>query len=882
MGLTHAPPDWPLTGRDAELHLLTEALATGAEGHLGAAILGPAGVGKTRLAAEAASAASAAGAAVRWVVGTESTQAIPLAAFAAWTTAVGDNPIQVVSDVIDALTAVPAGHGRVVVVVDDAHQLDPLSAFVVHQLVARRAAQVVITIRSEMQAPDIVTALWKDRSLRLLELQPLSRRESETLLESGLEGPVDAECARRMWEFTRGNVLYLRHLVDQERAAGRLATSDGHWRWNGAPTATASLMSLIESHVGSVPDRVLDVVDLVAVSEPVNLELLAALVDGAAIEEAERRGLITVTAEQRAAVRIGHPLYGEMRRSQAGRWRMQRLRGRVAKALADIADPDIDTVVRAGVMWSDSDLPPNPDLSLRAARAAFQRLDLPLVERLAEPARQSGRTEAAILCAYAFNLMSRADEAEAIFASLDLAALDEDQACSVTTVRAANCLWPMGKPELSWKLIDEALSQNPTSPAVQQTLHAIRSIQLASAARPCEAIAAAQPIDIVRLPPVAGLVAVWALVIALGDVGAISQATRVAAAGYARAATSLEATYPGVGLADHHVTALLLAGCIDEAQATAGQTQQRCADMPGIASTVATAINGLAALGRGDLHTAKAEMTTANTIFAQLGEPATLCYRFSIVTVEVLAHLGDLPAATTELSTMMRLKHPSFDYLEPDRLIATAWLAAARGAVTPAIAAARTAAAYARDHDQFAREVLCLQTAAQFGDKRSAARLVELQDVVDGPRVAAAAILAAGVADHDADKLCEASNQLEQMGDLLGAADAAAHAALAYRSRGRRGSALTAAGRAQRLARDCGGAVSPALRQTAQPLSLTPREREVITLVSQGLSNRQIADVLGISVRTIEGHLHRASGRTGVSNREQLATLLHEFESCSS
>jgi DNA-binding CsgD family transcriptional regulator len=873
-----AAAGWPLTGREAELRLLTETLADGDESYVGAAILGPAGVGKSRLAAEAAAAVSAAGATVRWVVGTESTQGIPLAAFSAWTTGAGDNPIQVIRDIIGALTSVPADGGRVVVVVDDAHRLDALSAFVVHQLVLRRTAQVVVTIRSGTQSPDLISALWKDLRLRLLELQPLSRPESDTLLECGLQSPVDSQCAQRMWELTRGNVLYLRHLVDQESAAGRLAAADGLWRWTGAPAASAGLTSLIESHVGSVPDPVLDVVDLVAVSEPMDLGLLAALVDGAAMEDAERRGLISVTSGDRSAVRVGHPLYGEIRRSQAGEWRMRRLRGRVARAMADITDPDIDTVVRAGVMWSESDLAPNPQLSLRAAQAAFQRLDLPLVERLAEPARRDGRVEAEILCAYAFNLMSRADEAEAIFASLDHAVLDEEQLCSVTTVRAANCLWPMAKPEMSWRLVDEARSQNPTSAAVQQTLHAMRSVQLASEARPREAVAAAQQADFGTLPPVAGLVAVWALVIALGDIGAISEASRVAAVGYARAAESLEAAYPGVGLADHHVTALLLAGRIPDAQEIAAETRQRCADMPGIASTVATAITGLAALSRGDLRAALAEMTAANTVFAQLGEPSTLCYRFSIVTLEVLARLGDLDAATKELATMMRLKHPSFAYLEPDRLLATAWLAAARGTVTSAIAAAQAAAAQARAHDQSAREVLSLQTAAQFGDRRSATRLSELKDIVEGPRVHAAVALAVGLADGDGDTLREASTRLEEMGDTLAAADASAHAALAYRKSGLRGSALTAAGRAQRLARDGGGAVSPALRQAAQPLSLTARECEVIALVSEGLSNRQIADVLSVSVRTVEGHLHRASARTGISSREQLATLLRDFE----
>ena len=72
-------------------------------------------------------------------------------------------------------------------------------------------------------APDAVTALWKDAMLRRLELQPLSRKESDQLLQVVLGGPVAGDCAERMWRLTRGNVLFLHHLVDHECESGRLA-----------------------------------------------------------------------------------------------------------------------------------------------------------------------------------------------------------------------------------------------------------------------------------------------------------------------------------------------------------------------------------------------------------------------------------------------------------------------------------------------------------------------------------------------------------------------------------------------------------------------------------------------------------------------------------
>ncbi|MGH3527920.1 MAG: response regulator transcription factor [Pseudonocardiaceae bacterium] len=41
------------------------------------------------------------------------------------------------------------------------------------------------------------------------------------------------------------------------------------------------------------------------------------------------------------------------------------------------------------------------------------------------------------------------------------------------------------------------------------------------------------------------------------------------------------------------------------------------------------------------------------------------------------------------------------------------------------------------------------------------------------------------------------------------------------------------------------------------------------------MSNRQIADRLVVSVRTVEGHLYRACAKLGASDRAELAALLH-------
>jgi DNA-binding CsgD family transcriptional regulator len=850
--------------------VITEAVEA-RNGYRGAVIVGRPGVGKTRLLQEVAAAAETLGSIVRWVIGTVTGSALPMGALAEWGGDVDGNSLNLVRQVIAALTA-GIGDAALVIAVDDAHLLDDLSSFVLRQLVISGGATVVATVRAEQKVPDQVTALWKEGHLCRLDLQPLSRPQTDQLLQAALGGSVSADCSQRMWDMSRGNALFLRRLVTQERDAGRLVEVDALWHWSGSLEVGASLIDLVELEIGSGAEPVHEVIDMVAVAEPLERSCLTALAEPALIDEAERRGLITAAGDREAnLIRVGHPLFGEVRMARAGQLRLRRLRGRIAQALA--ANPGTDAV-RLGLLWLDSDLPPEAGLLLGAAEQATRRLDLVLAERFAGAAAEAGVLEAQILRAHLLVLLNQGEQAERILTSIDRCALPEISWVNVVLLRAANLLWPLGRPEEAWRVVDEALAGTP-SDVLSAHLLAVRAAQLAMAGRPEEVEAVTAGVDRPTLASLPALMALWGLTIAAGDLGDPEAAARYAAEGYERAAAAPEATYQGVGLTEFHVCALALAGCVGDAVAAAERAFTQCADAPGISRSVATAVRGMAGLYAGALPQAVDDLGSAITDFAAYGDTTGVFYRFAIVHTEALARAGRIADALEAQAKMHTSRHPTFVFTQPDALLADAWVAAARGHASHARTLASEAADLARSHRQRSREVLCLQTAVQFDDRRPiiAARLNELAALVGGPRVEVAARYADALARGDGTALMDISADLEALGDPLAAADAAAQASTAFSSQGRRGAALTASNRSRSLVGPR-SAVSLATRYAASSSPLTPREREIAILAAEGLSNKQIADTLGSALRTVEGHLYRAFAKLEVSTRAELAAVL--------
>jgi HD-GYP domain-containing protein (c-di-GMP phosphodiesterase class II) len=91
---------------------------------------------------------------------------------------------------------------------------------------------------------------------------------------------------------------------------------------------------------------------------------------------------------------------------------------------------------------------------------------------------------------------------------------------------------------------------------------------------------------------------------------------------------------------------------------------------------------------------------------------------------------------------------------------------------------------------------------------------------------------------------------------------------------------LTEEARAGRLDSEAVSAVLEAAGQRvpriARPAGLTEREAEVVGLLARGLQTKQIARVLGISVKTADHHIQNAYGKIGVSTRAAAALFAME------
>ncbi|MFT3863741.1 MAG: LuxR C-terminal-related transcriptional regulator [Solirubrobacterales bacterium] len=861
-------------GRAAEL----ERLATAAAEGRGAVLHGPPGIGKTRLADETIAIATASRHVER-VRATAAASSLPFGSF-------GSLPLIPIppaagrTGLIRELATLLAdrAEGRpLMLAVDDAHLLDPGSAALVHHLVGGGAATLVATVRSGEPCPDAIVALWKDLGVERIDLGPLDPAETAGLTEALLGGPVDGATGRRLVEITDGNPLYLRELVRGAVEGGDLEPIGGVWRRRRQPRIGPRLAELLEERLDAIHANEREALEVLALSEPIAVDRFEDLVGGAAAA-LEGAGLLRIEPDETGPqARVAHPLYGELLRERMPRLAAARQMRRLAEEFSrdGVAGPDLIRVAR----WRlESGAPCRPEELVAASMQAAVAFDHPLAARLAKAAVEAGGGFAARQ-ALGEALMGTGDvtgaEAELAMAAAEASADDERARNAVA--RADNLFWLLGD-ETGAVAVVAAAEEGVEAPPARASLGAARATILlfggeTAAATELAAAMAASADPALPFAWQAAFTAAWGLTCGGRPEAAVGLLDRYI--GLARDGAPLPPGFSPLLLRINRCTALGFAGRLEEAAAEGTATYQE-AIAAGAESLRAIAALALATVVRDQGEVAHAARLLRESV-AELREVDLFRHLTAALgeLAQTEALLGDAAAAEAALAEAEARRVPSFRMDEWGVGLGRAWVAMALGEQSAAASASRRAAETTGACGQLTLQARCLHDAMRLGDREAATELIGLCASVEGELAGAFAEHAAARLADDGAALLNAASRFSRIGADLFAADAVAAASRSLARSDRLDAARAAAARAGALRARCDSVVTPDLAGLATP-ELSARQREVALLAAHGASNREIAERLVVSIRTVENHLYAVYERLGVAGRRELPEVLGE------
>ena len=867
---------WPIVERGDELRRAVEALAPGS-GYRGVALLGEAGAGTSTLARCVVQTLESGALTARFIVATQTGQTVPLGAF--YHCVPVDCPPEPAMMLAAAHRAF-ADEADLVVVIDDAQWLDPLSALLIHRLAVVGSTRLIVTIRSGETVPDAVTTLWKEQHLLRLDVEAFTRAQTADLASSVLGGAVDGSVVDQLHELTSGSPLLLRSLLTTAVDGNLVVERAGSWRLRGPLRAGADLNDLLGSRVRSLAADELEVVETVAAAEVLDWEILRTLCDVDAAARAENGGLIRIVADgSRTMVRLGHPILGDVVRRRSGVVRWRQINGILAQALSafltdEARDPGVLTDIRTRIQLAQfmmrSDLAPELDVVTRAAESAVTMSNLALAQRLARFVfEQGGGQRAAIALAEAMSWAGPREEAETVLGRFEPDGADESMAVRWGCLLAANLLWGRGQ-------LDAARE------ALATVRDRVESAPLLSLAAAMDAVFAFYSNDLqatldIGLPAcesgMAPMAMVWTAAVTAGALaltGRFADASALAEHSvYAAELCESEPQRFSMGLAE--MLALTATGDLTGADDVCQRYSAMAAGVPQ-AVPVAYALSGRADLARGALTSAREALQNALPVMSEALPSGWVMLVAAWCTQAEAAH-GNAEAAAAALVQAEQANGPQLAVFWPELELARAWERVCAGDVAAGQNHAEQAARMARTSGMAATEMQALHTCVRFGARSHALRLGELDQLLASPLSAAMSAHGRGLADHDGDRLDEAAERFHDIGALAMAADAAAHAAIEHVRTGARRKELESATGAHWLTSQL-GLNTPATAAIENPAPLSDREQEVSLLVAGGRSNREVADRLSVSNRTVERHLSRIFAKLGIADREELAQLL--------
>jgi DNA-binding CsgD family transcriptional regulator/tetratricopeptide (TPR) repeat protein len=870
--------EWPLVGREVAMRQLTATLDR--DPGIALAIVGDAGVGKTRLAAELGRWALESGRAVEAVVASPSAVPIPFGALSHLVSlpSASQDQSHLMGRLLAELRRRPSEGGPLVLTVDDAHHLDEHSSVLLHQAAVHRVASIVLTLRTGETVPPFLTQLWKDRAAERIVIGPLTRETTTLLVEKVLDGPVDRLLASELWQRSGGNPLFLRELILGGLESGALISDAGLWRAHRPLAPSSRLAELVVSRLGRLKPAEQAIVEALAVAGSIDLSDLEALGDRRSIESLEEHRLVEVhQSGNRHWVTLAHPIYGEVIAADLPRTRVRRIMRALAEQLEKSGTRRPDDVLRLALWRIEGGGAIDPEHLVAAARRALAAFDAPLAERLARAALTDARggVAAGVLLGRAMASQQRVEEADQVLAAAVAQARTDGEIAEASLARANLLYFGAGRAEEASRILTDAhdrLSDADWRDEIDSLLTLFRAAagqlqSVAASGRRLTQRTGARPRAVVHTLLYASIANVM-----LGRFGDAEEQVRI-----------------GLELAPDVAEELPLAGDMLRingvmAHAYAGRSRRALElGLRGHAAALDARVPELAAMWAmnlaecqmlaGDVRAALRTMLEA-LAGARVHDPFAVHGIDAAVASICATWLGrhELARELRQEVLDLGLARDVRSRIWLDR--ATVWTTWGEAGAEPAAAAAMDAADGAVRDTHLVWGAWLYHDAARLGLAGPAApSLATLASRIEGELVSAMSLHASALAGSDALGLERAASAFDQLGSHLFAAEAAAQAQQAYLRQGRARLARVAAARASLLGAQCPGVQTPALAEVA-PVPLTRRELEIARLAADGRSSRELAERLGISVRTVDNHLGTVYAKLGVSTREELPSVI--------
>ncbi|MCR1160607.1 AAA family ATPase [Paenarthrobacter sp. UW852] len=378
-----------LVGRDSELALATEILRQ--EGAGAVLLLADPGIGKTALAAEIA-ARLAGEMVVMRIHGSPALSAVPYGVLAPYLLDLpveqATSPVAILREFWSQFERRRGGEGaRLLLIVDDAHDLDEGSTQILAELVTAGWARLVATSRPRPGLPPALLQLWYDGLAERLELHPLEKDKVTELAEKTLGGTVMASVAEVLHTLSEGNPLLLRCLLDDSRADGKLVRRNGIWFLTGALTGTGEgLAEVVRNRVLRTSEAEREAMYVIALSEPVPASVLDAQVGRDTVRALVDNRMVVSTNGPGSPLKMWHPLYSEALRQIVSPARSLQIRQRMVQDL--LSEPPTAEGLLRMVSWAlDCGADVEDEQLLQAAFLAARLLQNPLAMAAARKVR---------------------------------------------------------------------------------------------------------------------------------------------------------------------------------------------------------------------------------------------------------------------------------------------------------------------------------------------------------------------------------------------------------------------------------------------------------------------------------------------------------------